>query len=88
MWGRKKTDGKSSKAAVSSAENVSALNNAQAKTVSDDPHKSNIDLVSSGLEAQELLKKKIAELESELRSRPEDVDDLNSNLALAKESLR
>jgi hypothetical protein len=91
MWGRRKTDKKiettkTSAAVPPQSDPSSAAHQAPARNKQEDPPKNPSD--SANTELQEQLNRKITFLESELQSKTDEVDDLNSNLSLAKESLR
>jgi hypothetical protein len=88
MWGRKRgSDGnkstKTPSAVTADPAPASILTPAKSKT--EDAQKQTAE--SSSFEVKENAIK-LAHLESELQSKTEEVEDLNSNLALAKESLR
>lgn len=89
MWGRKKTDAKSSKTNVITVSDATPqTQQTPSKPKPDEPQKLASEIPTSNVDLQEQLNKRIARLESELRSKTEEVDDFNSNLSLAKESLR
>jgi hypothetical protein len=87
MWGRKKADKSSSVPAKSTADASVAPSHQQqsstpASSVSAGSRR------SSNEAAAEPLHLRCTQLENELREKSEEVDDLSSNLSIAKESLR
>ena len=89
MWGRKRGDAsKSTKTpsagATSDPAPASILTPAKSRT--EDAQKQTAEITGSDIKESATIK--LAHLESELQSRTEEVDDLSSNLSLAKESLR